>query len=171
LALQDLPASQALLGAGVSGKSFEARIADCVRLFGSDSEGEARNAFDALKRLLKTHDVSFTDLGNAIEKLATGGLADDQMQRLFDSGYQKGFEDATRKQVEAEGAFGLRPDGSPDWERIADYCQREKGRLKENRHRQFVDDMASRLTWSREPTPKQATYLLSLFRQLGGRVK
>jgi hypothetical protein len=155
----------------VSGKSFETRIADFVRLFGSDSEGEALAAFGALKRLLKAHDVSFTDLGNAIEKLATGGLADDQMQRLFDAGYQKGLEDATRKQLEAEGAFGLRPDGSPDWERIALYCQREKGRLKQDRHRQFVDDMASRMTWSREPTPKQATYLLSLFRQLGGRVK
>ena len=76
-----------------------------------------------------------------------------------------------RKQIEAEAAFGLRPDGTPDWERIALYCQSEKGRLKEDRHRQFVDDMASRMTWSCEPTPKQATYLLSLFRQLGGRVK
>ena len=34
-----------------------------------------------------------------------------------------------------------------------------------------VDDMAPLITWSREPTPRQARYLLSLFRQLGGRVK
>jgi hypothetical protein len=142
-----------------------------VRLFGSDSEGEVLAEFGAPKRFLKAHDASFTDFGNVIEKLATGALADDQMQHLFDAAHQKGFEDATRKQVEAEGAFGLRPDGSPDWERIALYCQREKRRLKEYRHRQFVDDMASRMTWSREPTPKQATYLLSLFRQRGGRVK
>jgi hypothetical protein len=154
-----------------AGKSFEVRIADLVRLLGSDSEGEVLNAHGALKRLLASRSVGFTDLGNAIEKLATGGLADDQMRRVFDAGYQKGLEEAIRKQVEAEGAFGLRPDGSPDWEGIALYCQREKGRLKEDRHRQFVDDMASRMTWSREPTPKQATYLLALFRQLGGRVK
>jgi hypothetical protein len=154
-----------------AGKPFETRIADLVRLLGSESEGEVLNAHRALKRVLASRCVGFTDLGNAIEKLATGGLADDQMQRLFDAGYQKGLKDAARKQVEAEGAFGLRPDGSPDWESIALYCQREKGRLKEDRHHQFVDDMASRMTWSLEPTPKQATYLLSLFRQLGGRVK
>jgi hypothetical protein len=160
-----------MLGADVSAKSFEARIADLVRLLGSDSEGEVFAAHGALKRHLASHGVTFNDLGNGIERLATGGLADDQMQRLFDAGYQKGLEDATRKQLEAEGAFGLRPDGSPDWERIAVYCQREKGRLKEDRHRHFVDDMASRMTGSREPTPRQATYLLSLFRQLGGRIK
>jgi hypothetical protein len=155
----------------VAGKSFEVRIADLVRLLGSGSEGEVLNAQGALKRLLASRSVGFTDLGNAIEKLPTGGLADDQMRRVFDAGYQKGLEEAVRKQVEAEGAFGLHPDGSPDWEGIALYCQREKDRLKDDRHRQFVDDMASRMTWSREPTPKQATYLLSLFRQLGGMVK
>jgi hypothetical protein len=166
--LQAIPGGELMTA---SGKSFEVRIADLVRLLGSESEGEVLNAHGALKRLLASRSVGFTDLGNAIEKLATGGLDDDQMRRLFHAGYQKGLEEAMRKQVEAEAAFGLRPDGTPDWERIALYCQSEKGRLKEDRHRQFVDDMASRMTWSCEPTPKQATYLLSLFRQLGGRVK
>ena len=151
-------------------KSFEVRIADLVRKLGTDFEKEALAAWRALKRLLASQSVSFTDLGNAIEKLATSGFADDQMQRLFDAGYQKGLEDATRKQAEAEGAFGLRPDGTPDWERIALYCQREKGRLDAKHHR-FVDDMAARMVWGREPTEKQGKYLLSLFRQLGGRVK
>ena len=99
-----------------AGKSFEVRIADLVRLLGSEFEGEVLNAHGALKRLLASRSVGFTDLGNAIEKLATGGLDDDQMRRLFDAGYQKGLEEAMRKQVEAEAAFGLRPDGTPDWE-------------------------------------------------------
>jgi hypothetical protein len=152
-------------------KTYEQKIADLVRRLASDFEGEVIATCNALKRALAARDANLNDLANAIEKLATGELDEAHMQRLFDAGYQKGLEDATRKQVEAEGAFGLRPDGSPDWERIALYCQRERGRLKEDRHRQFVDDMASRMTWSREPTPKQATYLLSLFRQLGGWIK
>jgi hypothetical protein len=155
----------------VAGKSFEGRVADLVRKLGTDFEQEALAAWGALKRLLASQGASFTDLGNAIEKLATGGLADDQMQRVYDAGRAQGLADAERKHAEAQAAYGLRSDGSPDWEGIALYCQREKGRLKEDRHRQFVDDMASRMTWSREPTPKQATYLLSLFRQLGRRVK
>ena len=30
--------------------------------------------------------------------------------------------------------------------------------------------MASRMTWGREPTERQGKYLISLFRQLGGRM-
>ena len=92
------------------------------------------------------------------------------MRRVFDAGYEKGLEEAIRKQVEAEGAFGLCPDGSNDWEAIALFCQREKTHL-DAKHHQFVDDMAARMVWGREPTEKQGKYLLSLFRQLGGRVK
>jgi hypothetical protein len=160
-----------MLGAGVSAKSFEARIADLVRLLGSDSEGEVLAAHGALKRHLASHGVTFTDLGNGIERLANGGLADDEMQRLFSAGYQKGLTDATRKQAEELAVYGQRLDGSTDWEAIALFCQREKDRLGKDQQRQFVDDMASRVTWGREPTPKQAQYLLSRFRQLGGRMK
>jgi hypothetical protein len=153
-----------------AGKSFEVRIADLVRLLGSESEGEVLNAHGALKRLLASRSVGFTDLGNAIERLATGGLADDQMRRVFDAGYEKGLEEAIRKQVEAEGAFGLCPDGSNDWEAIALFCQREKTHL-DAKHHQFVDDMAARMVWGREPSEKQGKYLLSLFRQIGGRIR
>jgi hypothetical protein len=55
-------------------KSLEVRIADLVRLLGSESEGEVLATHGALKRLLASHGVSFTDLGNGIERLATGGL-------------------------------------------------------------------------------------------------
>jgi hypothetical protein len=151
-------------------KSFEVRIADLVRKLGTDFEQEALVAWGALKRLLASQSASFTDLGDAIEKLATGGLADDQMQRVYDAGRAQGHAGAERKHAEAQAAYGLRPDGSPYWERIALCCQREKGRLKEDRHRQFVDDMAARMVWGHQPTEKQGKYLLSLFRQLGGRI-
>ena len=153
-----------------AGKSFEVRIADLVRLLGSESEGEVLNVHGALKRLLASRSVGFTDLGNAIEKLATGGLEAAEMQRLFDAGYQKGLEDSMRRQAEEQAIYGQRLDGSTDWESIATFCQREKTRL-DPKHHQFVDDMAARMAWSREPTEKQGKYLLSLFRQIGGRIR
>ena len=71
---------------------------------------------------------------------------------------------------EGEAVFGRRFDGSTDWEAIALHVQREKQRL-EPKHHQFVDDMASRMTGGgREPTERQGTYLLSLFRKIGGRI-
>jgi hypothetical protein len=151
-------------------KSFETKIANFIRLLGSDSEGEVLAAHGALKRLLASRGVNFTDLGDGIERLATGGLEQAEMQRVFDAGYSKGLADSTRKQAEELAVYGQRLDGSNDWEAISLFCQRERARL-DAKHHQFVDDMAGRLVWGREPTPKQATYLLSLFRQLGGRVK
>jgi hypothetical protein len=154
-----LPAQKALLGANVSAKSFETRIADLVRLLGSDSEGEVLAAHAALKRLLATRGATFTDLGNGMEKLAAGGLTEAHMQRLFDAGYAKGLTDATRQQAEEQAVYGQRPDGSYDWQAIALFCQREGGRLKPQ-EKQFVDDMAGRLSWpGREPTPKQGEWL------------
>jgi hypothetical protein len=152
-------------------KSYEQKLANVIRRLASDHDGEVIATVSALKRLLALRNADLNDLAGAVERLATGGLEEAHMQRLFDAGYAKGLDDATRTQAEEQAVYGQRQDGSYDWEAIALYCQREKGHLKEDRHRQFVDDMASRMTWSREPTPKQATYLLSLFRQLGGRVK
>jgi hypothetical protein len=152
-------------------KSFGVRIADLVRPLGSQFDGEVLNAHGALKRLLASRGVSFADLGNAIEKLETGGLEEAEVHRVFHAGYQKCLQDLARRQAEEQAVYAQRLDGSTDWGAVALYCQREMGRLNEDRHRQFVDDMASRVTWSRDPTPKQATYLLSLFRQLGGWIK
>jgi hypothetical protein len=60
-------------------------------------------------------------------------------------------------------------DGSFDWRVIALYLQHEKSRLSPNTY-EFVDKMAVQVPFNREPTPKQSTYLQSLFLQLGGRI-
>ena len=153
----------------MSAKTFEQRIADLVRRLGTDQEGEMVATVRALQRSLASQNISCTDLGDGIEKLATGGLAEAEMKRLFDAGYAKGVEDTERKRIAQETVRGLKPDASADWEAIALYCQREKARL-ETKHHQFVDDMASRMAPGREPTDRQGTYLISLFRKLGGRM-
>ena len=47
--------------------------------------------------------------------------------------------------------------------------QREKHRLAAHHH-EFIDDMASRSVYGREPTQKQHQYLHSLFFKLGGKI-
>jgi hypothetical protein len=151
-------------------KTFESRIADLVRRFGTDFEGEVIAVWRALKRLLASRNVTFTDLGDAVEKLATGGLEEEAMKRVYDAGHAQGVEEAERKYAEAQAVYGLRADGSTDWEAVALHCQKQK-HLIENKHHQFVDDMCSRLAWGREPSEKQGRYLISLFRGIGGRMK
>jgi hypothetical protein len=105
-----------------------------------------------------------------IETLANGGLEEAAMERIFAAGEAQGAEKAERKYAEAQAVFGLNPDGTNNWEQIAVHVQHEKARL-ESRHHEFIDDVSARMVFGgREPTPKQATYLLSLFRKIGGRM-
>ena len=151
-------------------KTYEQKLADVIRRLASDQDGEVIASVGALKRMLASRNADLNDLASSVERLATGGLEEAEMNRLFDAGYEKGLADSRRKQAEVLTVYGQRLDGSWDWEAMALYCQREKARI-DAKHRQFIDDMAGRLAWGGEPTPKQGTYLLSLFRQLGGRMK
>jgi hypothetical protein len=160
-----------MLEARLSEKPLETRIAQFVRLMGSDQNGEVVNAARALGRLLAANNVGFNDLGDAIEKLATGGLEEAAIKRVFDAGYAKATEELERKHAESETVFGRLPNGDYDWERIANYCQRESARIRDAKSIEFINDMAGRMAWGgREPTEKQGKWLISIFRQLGGKV-
>ena len=153
-------------------KAYEQRLAGLVRMLGSESEGEVLATHGALKRHLASRGVGFTDLGNAIEKLATGGLEQAELERVFEAGRAKGLSEAGRQQAEELAVYGQRLDGSYDWLAIALFCQRENTRLRGDMERTFVNDMAARMSFpEREPTEKQAVWLLAIFRRLGGRMK
>jgi hypothetical protein len=83
------------------------------------------------------------------------------MRKAIDDAYAMGVHDA-------ENDFH-NTDGKPGWEAVALFLQRNKDRL-EARHHQFVDDMASRTVYGREPNEKQHKYLHSLFYKLGGKL-
>jgi hypothetical protein len=163
--------SRSLLGVTVNAqvKTYEQRLADLIRRLGTEHEGEVIATARALGRMLAAKNVSFTDLGDAVEKLATGGLTQAEMERIHAAGYARGLADAEHKHAEAQAVFGIRSDGSTDWEAVALHCQKHK-HLIEAKHHQFVDDMASRMSWGREPSDRQGKYLLSLFRGVGGRM-
>lgn len=93
------------------------------------------------------------------------------MARIHDAAYARGVADTEREHAKAQVIYGLHADGETDWEAVALHCQRQKRRI-DARHHQFVDDMASRMTWGGAPAyEKQGRYLLSLFRQIGGRLE
>ena len=111
--------------------------------------------------------VSFTDLGDGIERLATGGLEQAEMQRVFDAGYSKGLADSTRKRADELTDCGQRLDGSNDWEAISLFCQREKAHL-EARHHQFIDDMAGRLVGAANRRRSKGLTCSACFASLAG---
>src|SRR5262249_29919485 len=148
------------------------RIANVIRRLLSTSDGEIVATVYALRRALESVNSDIHALALYIEN--GGGLTDTDKQKIRAEienaravGYAEGVKAAEAKQ-HGTGAF-RNTDGKLEWTEVALYCQREKGRLP-SRHHEFIDDMASRTVYGREPTPKQHQYLHSLFYKLGGKI-
>jgi hypothetical protein len=148
------------------------RLGDVIRLLSSNSDGEVVNAVHAMLRLLRSCGADIHTLVEHIEN--GGGLTDADKQKIRTEienaralGYAEGVKAVEAKQ-HGTGAF-RNTDGKIEWNEVALYVQREKHRLPE-KHHEFVDDMASRTVYGREPTPKQHQYLHSLFFKLGGKI-
>lgn len=73
------------------------------------------------------------------------------------------------KTAGADNEDGFRSvDGIPWWHAMAVFCQDHSARLRGN-ETNFIDDIVGWSTW-REPTPKQAKWLQSVYARLGGRL-
>jgi len=148
-------------------------LGDVIRQLASDNQGVAFAAMRAMARKLEKYGCSFLDLADHIEN-GSGGLSDANKQKISAAiesarieGYAEGVRAAESKQ-HGTGAF-RNTDGTLEWTEVALYCQRQKHRLPD-KHHQFIDDMAARTAYGREPTPKQHRYLHFLFFKLGGRI-
>jgi hypothetical protein len=153
-------------------REFAAKIGKPIRLLASNSQGEAFASLCAIARLLESHGYTFHTLADHVEN--GGGLSEDDKKKIRSEienaraiGYAEGVKAAEAKQ-HGTGAF-RNTDGALEWTEVALYCQREKQRLP-SKHHEFIDDMASRTVYVREPTPKQHQYLHSLFFKLGGKI-
>jgi hypothetical protein len=152
------------------------RLASCIRLLLSASDGERTAAMLGVQRTLRAigedKSVDIHAPANRIEN--GGGLTDIDKQKIRSEienaraiGYAEGVKAAESKQ-HGTGAF-RNTDGKLEWTEVALFLQREKHRLPE-KNREFIDDMAARTVYGREPTPKQHQYLHSLFLKLGGKI-
>ena len=143
-------------------KTLEQKIAMVIRLLASDKDGEILAAAAALKRTLASAGTDFNGLAHGIENLGKG-ISNEERKKIWDAAVQH-----TENRLHGADDF-IDSTGKPTWEAVALFCQRNKQRL-DTRHHQFIDDMASRTVWDREPTEKQHKYLFALFLKLGGKI-
>jgi hypothetical protein len=153
-------------------RELAVKLGKPIRMLMSDSQGEALAALCAIARLLEASGRTFHDLADHVEN--GHGLSDADKQKILTEiesaralGYAEGVKAAESKQ-HGTGAF-RNTDGKLEWTEVALYLQREKHRLPD-KHHEFIDDMAGRTVYGREPTPKQHQYLHSLFYKLGGKI-
>src|SRR5262249_29538820 len=149
-------------------------LGDVIRQLASDNQGVAFAAMRAMARKLEKYGCSFLDLADHVENANGNGLSDADKQKIRATieqaradGYAEGVKAAESKQ-HSTGAF-RNTDGTLEWTEVTLYCQRQKHRLPDKYH-EFIDDMAARTVYGREPTPKQHQYLHFLFFKLGGRI-
>jgi hypothetical protein len=148
------------------------RLGDVIRHLTSSDEKELLASIYAMRRVLDSVGADIHALADHVEN--GRGLTDADKQKIRAEienaralGYAEGIRAAESKQ-HGTGAF-RNTDGTLEWTEVALFVQREKHRLPD-KHHEFIDDMASRTVYGREPTPNQHRYLHSLFYKLGGKI-
>jgi hypothetical protein len=147
--------------------TVEQRLGTFVRMLASAQDGEVIAAARAITRTLESAGSDIHALAERNEKPSGNGMTEAEMKKIFDAGYATGVRTA-EKQHQGINDFS-NTDGKPNWDAVALFLQRNKTRL-DVKHHNFVDDMASRTAWGREPTERRHKYLHSLFFKLGGKI-
>jgi hypothetical protein len=172
LALQDVLAQGAVLAMKAIPAIASEKLAALIRLLSSDQDGEVIATVHAIIRVLES---AGSDIHALAEHVKNGhGLTDADKQKIRSEienaraiGYAEGVKAAEAKQ-HGTGAF-RNTDGKLEWTEVALFVQREKHRLPA-KHHEFIDKMAARTVYGREPTPNMHKYLHSLFYELGGKI-
>lgn len=149
------------------------RIAQLFRLLGSTG-GERRNAFAALERIMQGEGISWSDIGNTIER------DDERNDGKYTEAEMLEFAQAARGEgVEAGIQIGLArvTNGGgnghltlPKPAEMAEYCHERAGQLKDDKQRDFISEMLVMTRRGRKPFPGPLGYLASIYIKLGGTI-
>jgi hypothetical protein len=151
------------------------KIAQLVRLLSTSVKGERANAWRALERSMENAGVSWSDVGNWIEH---GGEHDDgkyseaEMQEFAQAARAEGVDAGIKiGMTRATGAGGNGHLTLPSPVEMADFCHARRRQLKDDKQREFVDDMiaATRRFGGHRLQRGTLGYLASLYIKHGGK--
>ena len=154
------------------------RIADLIRMLGSDNVGERRNAWTLLEHSMQTKGVSWTDIGDTFEGGGGDGkYTEAEMQELalasraegVEEGIKIGMVRAANGSGNANGHLTL-----PSPAEMAEFCQARQRMLKDDAQREFIDEMVVKTHNQMFPhnhrlKPGTLGYLVSLYIKHGGK--
>jgi hypothetical protein len=147
------------------------RIAQFARMLGSTG-GERRNAFTALERFMHSHGISWSDIGNAIERNTDGKYTEDEMQQFALAVRKEGIEEGIKIGI-VRGQAQQHSNGHivlPEPSEMAEYCHERLSRLKDDKQRDFISDMYVITRRGRGLSLGRLGYLASIYIQIGGRI-
>jgi hypothetical protein len=121
--------------------------------------GERVNAFAALERLMRREGITWSDIGNAIEQ-DDGKYTEEEMLEMVA---------AVRKEEQARAPQSNGHIVLPEPAEMAQFCHERRRRLKDDKQREFIDDMLLITQRARSLSLGRLGYLASIYIQLGGR--
>jgi hypothetical protein len=130
----------------------------------TDKDGETVATKHATNRTLQTAGSDGHEFAARVEH-ANAKIGQADMQRIFDAGYEAGVRDTDNR----NGSNGFHDlDDSSTWQMMARHCRQCSDKLCSSEVK-FIQSISSQLEW-REPSPKQAKWLKSIFYKTGGRL-
>jgi hypothetical protein len=142
-------------------KTPEQRDADFIRRLASGFDGEIVATVHTWRRKLSSVGRDLHDVANIVE--GGGKLTEAEMRKLYDAGYEAGLQEGESRHPVTTCSVEIF-----DLYDMAQWVWKRCDRLQ-RRHRDFVEGMVELTSAGVELSPKQRTYLKSLYRQLGGR--
>jgi hypothetical protein len=140
------------------------RLAKCIRLFGS---AERANARTMTERALESAGASWTDLGNWIEHHS---YTEDDLKEFGQAQRAEGVEAGIKIGMARASNGGGNGHTLPKALEMAEYCHDRLGRLKNDKQRDFVDDMLVITRRGMNLSLGRLGYLASIYIQIGGRI-
>jgi hypothetical protein len=147
------------------------RVAQLARMVGSIG-GERRNAFAALELTMQSEGITWTDIGNMIERTADGKYTEDEMQQFALAVRKEGVEEGIKIGM-ARAQTQQRSNGYtvlPEASEMAEYCHEQLNRLRNDWQRDFIADIYA-ITRRRVglSLPRLAN-LAKIYIEIGGRI-
>jgi hypothetical protein len=146
-----------------------------IALGNGSSDGERINAIHLLQRQLKGADSDSHDL---IKRLEATPLSEDEMQRIFNAGFERGraeeVENTRRNALTIAAPFATGDVGPGvgrySWLTIAQHCERNAHCLNDW-EREFIANVVRRLRY-KPPSSKEAAKLHDIFHnRFGERIR
>jgi hypothetical protein len=130
------------------------RLAKCIRLFGS---AERANARTMTERTLASIGASWTDLGDWIEH----SYSENEMLEMVAAVR----EEERARAPQHNGHIAL-----PEPSAMAQYCHARLAQLKDDKQRDFVNDMVVITQRGMSLSRGRLGYLASIYIQIGGKI-
>src|SRR5262245_3993243 len=135
-----------------------------IRLLSSDNDHEALGAARALLRTLNAANLDIHALADSIGQANGKKFSEADAIQI----YRRGVEDG-RREAEKNQDIGFRninAHDEPSWHDIACECEKHSDRLRDDREKQFVNDMVRRTVHGGKLSEKQASWLRSIYARM-----